>query len=84
MIQLRLKKEQNQAELSVYNEGASIRAEEKNHLFERFYRVDPSRSQPGYGLGLSIAKMIAENHHGKITVDNRNGGVVFTVSFPIK
>lgn len=83
-VKLLLRKSQSHAELSVYNEGSSIGAEERRRLFERFYRVDPSRSQPGYGLGLSIAKMITENHHGKIAADSLKNGIVFTVLIPLK
>lgn len=84
VIQLCLRKKQNTAELLVYNEGEQIDAETIKHLFERFYRADPSRTQQGYGLGLSIASAIAKTHHGKITAENKNQGTIFYVSLPTK
>lgn len=83
-IELALKKSQSGAELSVYNDGDFLSPEERGRLFDRFYRADPSRSQPGYGLGLSIARMIAENHRGRISADNVKSGVMFTVWLPLK
>lgn len=54
----------------VRNTGTPIPAEKLTHIFERFYRVDGSRAREkgGYGLGLAIAKQIAENHRGRLTV----------------
>ncbi len=53
-------------------------------MFERFYRVDKSRSRPGgTGLGLAIVKHLVELHGGKATAANRpSGGAVFTVTLP--
>jgi signal transduction histidine kinase len=56
-------------------------------VFERFYRVDKSRSVDpgGTGLGLSIVRHLVELHGGKITAGNRaEGGAVFTISLPRK
>ena len=54
-------------------------------VFERFYRVDKSRSRPGgTGLGLAIVKHLVELHGGEATAENRTeGGAVFTVRLPI-
>lgn len=61
--------------LSVFNTGCGIRDDEKNKIFERFYRSDDSRARTtgGYGLGLAIAKSIIDKHKFKITVDNLEG-----------
>ncbi len=83
-IELGLHCQQNLAKLSVYNQGKPLSAEEQSHLFERFYRADPSRAQQGYGLGLSIAKTIVEYHHGKVDVESVRNGTLFTVSLPVK
>jgi two-component system sensor histidine kinase CiaH len=55
-----------------------------DRLFDRFYRSDTSRSREtgGYGLGLSIAKSIAESNRGAITVKRRGSGIVFTATLP--
>lgn len=77
------------AVLSVDDTGIGIPEEDRERIFERFYRVDKSRAraedlQGGHGLGLSIAKWIAEAHHGNIRVSpNPGGGSVFTVHLPV-
>ena len=84
---LTLVRQQDKVRLTVHNTGAPIPAEHLPHLFERFYRVDAARdrAQGGYGLGLAIAKSVAETHHGKITVSSSAGtGTCFTVVLPRK
>jgi signal transduction histidine kinase len=53
-------------------------------VFERFYRVDKSRSRPGgTGLGLAIVKHLVELHGGKAAAENRpSGGAMFTITIP--
>jgi len=83
-VGLSLKQEHKKAVLSVTNPGKEIPKEKLERLFERFYRVDESRSgdESHYGLGLSIAKAITESHKGTIEVSCRGGKVVFTVALP--
>ncbi len=72
-------------QLSVRNTGEPIPSEHLPHLFERFYRIDSARThtEGGYGLGLAIAKSIAEAHNGSIAVrSNAAEGTVFTVILP--
>jgi signal transduction histidine kinase len=53
------------------------------HIFERFYRGDPSRPQTGSGLGLSLAQAVVKAHGGNITVlSNPEKGSTFTVVLP--
>lgn len=68
-IIIELKKENNKTILSVFNTGSNVESENANKIFERFYRGDNSRSREsgGSGLGLSIAKSIADANKWKIT-----------------
>jgi heavy metal sensor kinase len=69
--------------LTVADTGVGISEEELPHIFERFYRCDPSRSTTGAGLGLSLAKAIAEAHQGRIKVKSESGkGSTFKVVLP--
>ena len=64
--------------------GIGISEEDMPHVFERFYKVDKSRSATGTGLGLSIAKHILENHQGNIVVNsNVNDGSEFIITLPL-
>ncbi|MBR2782705.1 MAG: HAMP domain-containing histidine kinase [Firmicutes bacterium] len=73
------------AVLSVSNPGEEIPAEEREKLFERFYRGDSSREFTGhYGLGLAIARAIADANAARISVDCADGLVTFTAAFPAK
>ncbi len=65
-IWLKLKEKADVIELAVANTGSVMDDEDLEHIFERFYRSDKSRNGEGYGLGLSIAKTIAESHGGQI------------------
>ncbi len=71
--------------LRVADQGQGIAKENRQKVFERFYREDESHSNKvaGSGIGLSIVKMIIEKYHGKITIrDNEPSGTIFTVYLP--
>ena len=73
--------------IHVRDQGRGIAMEHLPRLFERFYRVDPSRSRKvgGTGLGLAIVKHIAQAHDGWVTVDSTLGqGSVFTLHLPVQ
>lgn len=72
--------------LTVTNDGNEIPPEKIQHLFERFYRVDEARNSESnhYGIGLSIAKAIAEKHGGNIDVFWQDGKISFTVNLLLK
>lgn len=68
--------------LSVVDLGSGISENDLPHIFERFYRSDKSRNTKGFGLGLSIAKKIVEEHGGTINVQSQlNKGSTFQVIF---
>jgi signal transduction histidine kinase len=76
----------NTISISVSDTGRGIPPEELPMIFERFYRVDKSRTRTtgGSGLGLTIAKRLVEAHSGKISVDSQPGkGSIFTFTLPI-
>jgi two-component system heavy metal sensor histidine kinase CusS len=68
--------------VSVHNFGEPIAAEHLPFLFERFYRCDPSRNQPGDsgGLGLAIVRSIMQAHGGQVEVSSDQTGTVFRLS----
>lgn len=67
-------------EVAVSDTGLGIATEHLPHIFDRFYRVDESRSKEGIGLGLAIVQNIVHAHGGKIGVESKNGGgTTFTV-----
>ncbi|MBQ6035953.1 MAG: HAMP domain-containing histidine kinase [Lachnospiraceae bacterium] len=68
--------------LTVADNGIGIPEEDLPKIFDRFYRVDPSRTNPGSGLGLSMVKHIADMHHADVLVESEEGsGTVFRVVF---
>lgn len=67
-VRIQTSTNENRACLRVTNSGPGIPPEEITHLFERFYRLDKSRTSGNAGLGLPIAKAIIELHHGTITI----------------
>jgi two-component system OmpR family sensor kinase len=73
------------AVITVSDDGPGMEPDEAAHIFERFYRSDPSRSrtQGGAGLGLSIVSAIVANHGGTVSAEGRIGsGTAFTVHLP--
>lgn len=82
-INVSLKKSRkNKVKLSVSNKGTPIPPEELERIFDRYYRTDASRSSStgGFGLGLAIAKTIAEKHSGSITAESDENRTAFTVT----
>lgn len=85
-VVIALTKDNNWARITVSDTGIGIAPEHLPHIFERFYRVDKARTrvQGGSGLGLSIARWIAQGHGGTIRVVSKpEQGSVFTLSLPI-
>lgn len=77
--------EGSQLVLQVQDSGIGISIADRQHVFDRFYRVDKSRSrsQGGSGLGLSIVKKVVEDHGGTISIESTPGeGSTFLISLP--
>ncbi len=88
-VKVCLRREGGTIRLEVCNSGKPIPAEDLPHIFERFYRSDKARTQQnqsgGYGLGLAIAKSIADRHKAQISAASREeDGTTFTVIFKNK
>lgn len=86
-IFISLKKENQYALITVRDTGRGIPEEDLPNIFDRFYRVDKSRSgeKKGTGLGLSIAKWVVDAHDGKIEVESElDKGTEFRMFLPIK
>ena len=84
-ITLRSARAESAIELTVADSGPGIPAADLGRVFERFYRVDKSRSRPGTGLGLAIVKHLVELHGGTATAANApTGGAVFTITLPVR
>ena len=71
--------------ITIEDEGIGIAEDHLARIFERFYRVDRTDGEvEGAGLGLSVARRIARNHGGDITVESRLGiGTAFRVHLPV-
>ena len=86
-VTVKLNSDESTIEILVIDSGEGIPKEHLGRIFERFYRVEKSRSRNfgGSGLGLSIAECIVKEHNGSISVTSSLGeGSIFKVSFPIK
>jgi heavy metal sensor kinase len=83
-ISIELTKKNGQAFIAVRDSGVGIPAKDLPHVFDRFYRVDKARARAvgGAGLGLSIARSIAQAHGGTIRVESDRSGSSFTVELP--
>ena len=85
-VQVRLAREGAFARVSVADRGPGMTEEQVSHVFERFYRVDESRSRAsgGVGLGLSIVAAVAEAHGGAVSVESTLGeGSAFHIDIPL-
>jgi signal transduction histidine kinase len=73
--------------VEIADDGIGMKEEEAALIFDEFYRIENKNTRriPGTGLGLAIAKKIIDSHHGKITVESREGeGSTFAVALPLK
>ena len=85
-IEIALSTQNGNAELSVVDHGPGLRPEDRERIFEPFYRADPSRSRDsgGAGLGLSIVNAVVVAHGGRVKVkETSGGGATFEVALPL-
>lgn len=82
------KRSNSMLNILVTDTGIGIDDKDLENIFDRFYRADNSRTNSnlnGYGIGLSIAKAVADSHGGSISVESKpKKGSTFTLSFPVK
>jgi two-component system sensor histidine kinase CiaH len=87
-ITLSTKRNKSNVQFSVKDMGIGISEEDQKHVFDRFFRADNSRQKndvSGYGIGLSIAKAVADIHGGNISVKSKkNKGSTFTICIPVR
>ena len=84
-VQLAVRSVNNNIQISIQDSGDGVTPEEASHLFDRFYRVDESRTRDdgGSGLGLAIAKSIVEMHKGRIWAESEKGkGLRVVIELP--
>lgn len=86
-VRIEISMEGSSVLVRVADDGVGMTSDDAQHIFERFYRADVSRSRAsgGSGLGLAITKSLVEGHRGTITVDSAEGeGTVFTITLPVR
>jgi two-component system OmpR family sensor kinase len=79
-INLQLQRRNGYVHALVADDGPGVPEHQRQRIFERFVRLDPSK--PGHGLGLAIARRIAQQHHGDLTCDPTPNGASFTLRLP--
>lgn len=83
-VVVRARQEPTHTIVTFEDTGISIAPEEVDKIWDRLYRGDKSRSQPGLGLGLSLVRAVVRAHHGTVDVESANGkGSTFTLSLPL-
>ena len=81
-IRVATHREDGSALLSVGDHGRGIPAEDRSRAVERFVRLEPSRSRPGVGLGLSLAAAVARLHGGELRLEDNSPGLRVTLALP--
>ncbi|MCD6580758.1 MAG: HAMP domain-containing histidine kinase [Desulfuromusa sp.] len=81
-IQLIVKDQPSQLQVSICDTGPGIPAEARDKVFERFYRLEASRSPPGNGLGLSLVAAIVNLHYGQLELSDNCPGLKLTITLP--
>ena len=79
-IDVQLRRQNGAVNALVVDDGPGVPEHQRQRIFDRFVRLDPSK--PGHGLGLAIARRIAHQHHGDLTCDPTPNGASFTLRLP--
>jgi signal transduction histidine kinase len=82
LIELRVFHENGQAILEVADQGPGIPEADRQSVLDRFVRLEPSRTTPGNGLGLSLVRAIALRHGGSVTLEDNRPGLRVRLQFP--
>jgi signal transduction histidine kinase len=83
-ILIEARREGDRVLLSVIDHGPGIPAADRKHAVERFVRLEASRTQPGSGLGLSLASAVATLHGGDLRLDDAHPGLIATLAIPAR
>jgi len=84
-IEIQARTTNGNLEIKIADHGEGIPLEDRERIFDKFYRVQRPDNVSGTGLGLSISKGIVEAHGGSIRAENRrSGGALFTISVPLE
>src|SRR5438270_3898258 len=82
LIELRVYHENGQAILEVADQGPGIPEADRQSVLDRFVRLEPSRTTPGNGLGLSLVRAIARRHDGSVALEDNRPGLRVRLQFP--
>jgi signal transduction histidine kinase len=82
-VSIKVGREDHRTTIAFEDKGIGVAPEETDKIWDRLYRGDKSRSQPGLGLGLSLVRAVMHAHNGQVDVQSSpDQGSVFTISFP--
>ena len=81
-IRISMHDQPEELQISICDNGPGIPADAREKVFERFFRLEESRSSPGNGLGLSLVAAIVKLHHGRIALSDNRPGLNLTITLP--
>jgi len=81
-IVIAVSRQAGHAVLEVRDRGSGIPEAERDAVFDRFVRLEPSRSTPGNGLGLSLVRAVARRHAANVTLSDNHPGLRVRIEFP--
>jgi len=81
-IQVAVRQNDGHAAIEVADRGPGIPESDRETVFDRFVRLEPSRSTPGNGLGLSLVRAVARRHAANVTLGDNQPGLRVRIEFP--